>query len=318
MLLYRLPGQEIQYLKGNFERIPMDAELEGFIVSSADGKQRFVFKEGLNSHSIENLPIDFTPEVINQSHFIDSILKLKQAIKQAGLVKVVLSRIVKRNLASTSLENLFERMCKTYPQAFVYCFVDTQLGIWIGASPEILLRRIDHHFFLMSLAGTKSISETREWTEKEKHEQHLVTDFILDCLNSQSVESQEIQGPYEHEAGPVQHLRTDISFTGDPSLERILIDHLHPTPAVCGLPREMAVEAISLLESHQRELYSGFIGIFEKKQTHCYVNLRCGKVINNELFAFVGAGITSESNEQDEWLETENKSKTIIDLLEIN
>ena len=58
--------------------------------------------------------------------------------------------------------------------------------------------------------------------------------------------------------------------------------------------------------------------VFEKKQTHCYVNLRCAKVVNHSLYAFVGAGITSESNEQEEWKETENKSRTLLDLLEMH
>lgn len=316
MLLYRLPGHEVQRFEGSFERIHIEAPLQGFVVSSSDGKHRFVFKENKKSSVPEDT--ESIPEVMEEHQFLDSVHKLKIAIKHAGLVKVVLSRIAKKNLNAISLEDLFGRLCTTYPNAFVYCFSDATLGVWIGASPEVLLRRIDHHFFLMSLAGTKKSSEQREWTQKEKYEQHLVTDYLIDCLSRQTIDDKEVHGPYSHEAGPVTHLRTDITFSADAAIEKALVDTLHPTPAVCGLPREMAAEAISLLEAHNRELYSGFIGVFEKKQTHCYVNLRCAKVVNHSLYAFVGAGITSESNEQEEWKETENKSRTLLDLLEMH
>jgi isochorismate synthase len=313
MLLYRLPGHEIQRFQGRFERIHHEDPFHGFVVSSSDGKQRFTFK--VDKPMEEPIPSIILPEVAEEKAFIDAVQKLKIAIQHAGLIKVVLSRIVRETLGNTSIETLFQRMCTEYPNALVYCFVDRQLGTWIGASPEVLLRRIDRHYFLMSLAGTKRTDETREWTEKETHEQRLVTDFLLNAIEPHTIEHQEIQGPYPHPAGPVTHLRTDITFTADAAIEKALIDTLHPTPAVCGLPREMASEAIAILESHNRELYSGFIGLFEKEQTHCYVNLRCAKVVENDLYAFVGAGITSDSNEQDEWRETENKSRTLLDLL---
>jgi isochorismate synthase len=128
-------------------------------------------------------------------------------------------------------------------------------------------------------------------------------------------ESVEVDGPYLHHAGPVEHLRTDITFNIDSKREGQLIQQLHPTPAVCGLPRNMAKQVYEALEIHRRELYTGYIGVFEAHQTHCYVNLRCAKLIDDELFAFVGGGITDESVPELEWAETENKSKTLFDLL---
>ena len=77
----------------------------------------------------------------------------------------------------------------------------------------------------------------------------------------------------------------------------------------------MARKAYEILESHTRELYTGYIGLFDELQTHCYVNLRCAKLIDDEIFAYVGGGITDESIPELEWKETENKSKTLFDLL---
>jgi isochorismate synthase len=170
----------------------------------------------------------------------------------------------------------------------------------------------------MSLAGTKKANEHRAWTEKEEIEQTLVTDFILEGINGLSLGEVEVDGPYAHQAGPVEHLRTDITFNIDSQREMQLIQQLHPTPAVCGLPRNMAKQAYEAMEIHRRELYTGYIGVFDEQQTHCYVNLRCAKLIDDELFAYVGGGITDESVPELEWIETENKSKTLFDLLEIS
>jgi isochorismate synthase len=223
--------------------------------------------------------------------------------------------VIKRPLKQSKRFSYFERLMQTYPQAFVYYFEDENLGSWIGATPEILLRRIDSHCFVMSLAGTKKANENRMWTEKEEIEQLLVTDFILEGINGLTLGNVDVDGPYLHQAGPVEHLRTDITFNIDSKREGRLIQQLHPTPAVCGLPRNMAKQVYEAFEIHRRELYTGYIGVFEAHQTHCYVNLRCAKLIDDELFAFVGGGITDESVPELEWTETENKSKTLFDLL---
>jgi len=314
MLQYRIPGNEKVTLQGQFTKRTEPFDLKGFVVSNASGQTQYVFtEEAVPSSSVGTE----TPKIISRSAFKDQVMRIKYAI-QVGLIKVVLSRITLKPFPINQQATYFDKLCEAYPNAFVYAFDDAILGKWVGASPEILLRRVKQHFFTMSLAGTQKISENREWTEKEKNEQLLVTDFICSELSAQNIETVEQMGPYDHVAGPVKHLRTDIGFYADPQFEKEFIQHLHPTPAVCGLPRSMAAEAISLVEEHDRLLYSGFIGWFENDHTHCYVNLRCGKIIDNVLYAFVGAGITTDSDPELEWLETENKSKTLFDLIEID
>jgi isochorismate synthase len=284
------------------------------VLSNASGTETYVFNQTPTKRSPNT---NEKPKVISRSVFKNQVHRIKKAI-DLGLIKVVLSRITSKTITQSQQVGYFDRLCEAYPNAFVYHFEDESLGTWVGASPEILLRRVKNHFFTMSLAGTQKISENRKWTEKEQNEQLLVTDFICTELSAQNIETVEQMGPYDHVAGPVKHLRTDIGFDADPQFEKAFIQHLHPTPAVCGLPRNMAAEAILLVEEHDRELYSGFIGLFEPENTHCYVNLRCGKIIDEVLYAFVGAGITAESDPELEWLETENKSKTLFDLIEID
>jgi isochorismate synthase len=71
-------------------------------------------------------------------------------------------------------------------------------------------------------------------------------------------------------------------------------------------------------ERHDRSLYTGIIGWCGENETELFVNLRCARVIDQEMYLFLGGGITAQSDAELEWQETENKSRTLIDLLEIN
>ncbi len=316
VLHYRIPGHELVTCHGQFHPIPMDETPRGFIVSNADGEKRFVFKT--NSARPFVVQSQNPPHQAKKSEYIMAVDRITEGIHNSKLKKVVYSRVIKHPLKQSKRFSYFERLMQTYPQAFVYYFEDENLGSWVGATPEILLRRIESHCFVMSLAGTKKANEHRAWTEKEEIEQTLVTDFILEGINGLTLGEVDVDGPYAHQAGPVEHLRTDITFNIDSQREMQLIQQLHPTPAVCGLPRNMAKQAYEAMEIHRRELYTGYIGVFDEQQTHCYVNLRCAKLIDDELFAYVGGGITDESVPELEWIETENKSKTLFDLLEIS
>ncbi|MCF8220117.1 MAG: chorismate-binding protein [Cryomorphaceae bacterium] len=313
VLHYRIPGQETVTCQGQFHPLQHNDKPNGFIVSTANGEKRYAFKPSASvPFGVES---QYPPHQSNEHEYLAAVHQITNAIAHSDLKKVVYSRVSKRGLGALRRLQYFNRLIQAYPNAFVYYFEDENLGAWIGATPEILLRRIENHCFIMSLAGTKKSAEARDWTEKERIEQALVTDFILNGVRAINSEHIEIEGPYDHPAGPVEHLRTDISFSLDPARESELIRMIHPTPAVCGLPREMARTAYELLELHTRELYTGYIGLFNEEQTHCYVNLRCAKLIDDEIFAFVGGGITEESIPELEWKETENKSKTLFDLL---
>ena len=313
VLYYRIPGHELVTCHGQFHPISMDETPSGFVVSNADGEKRYVFKTNPAKPFV--VQSQNPPHQATKGEYLMGLDRITDGIHNSKLKKVVYSRVIKRPLKQSKRFSYFERLMQTYPQAFVYYFEDENLGSWIGATPEILLRRIDSHCFVMSLAGTKKANENRMWTEKEEIEQLLVTDFILEGINGLTLGNVDVDGPYLHQAGPVEHLRTDITFNIDSKREGQLIQQLHPTPAVCGLPRNMAKQVYEAFEIHRRELYTGYIGVFEAHQTHCYVNLRCAKLIDDELFAFVGGGITDESVPELEWAETENKSKTLFDLL---
>ncbi len=282
--------------------------------------------------------------------YIELVRKAISVLKAREMEKVVLSRREEVELEEKDPLQLFKELLNIYPTAFVYCWFHPKVGCWLGATPETLLKVEGNRFNTMALAGTQKYNGSMdlEWGGKEKQEQQFVTDSILENLKNSGVENLEISNPYTAKAGNLLHLRTDISGRIPNSrtdaqlgvsvgkLENI-ISALHPTPAVCGLPKEKAKEFIISEESYDREFYTGFLGEINlqkneqrsrtrrnvenlayrsvKKETDLYVNLRCMKIENGKPILFVGGGITKDSVPEDEWEETVNKAETMKKVL---
>jgi len=259
-------------------------------------------------------------------------------IKKTELEKVVLSR---KELQETNISasKIFQNLLSLYPNAFVYMWSHPETGIWLGATPETLLKTNRTKFSTMSLAGTRKLKNDtfHDWTEKERNEQQIVTDSILLELQQLEVSENELKvsKPYTSEAGNLVHLRTDISgtFKNNSSEIGTILKALHPTPAVCGLPKKLAAKFILEQENYAREYYTGYLGELNmitetkrnsrtrnqenqaytsiRKDSSLYVNLRCMKFKNQAVEIFVGGGITKDSNSQAEWKETVNKTRTM-------
>ena len=95
-----------------------------------------------------------------------------------------------------------------------------------------------------------------------------------------------------------------------------LIEKLHPTPAVCGVPITKAQTFIHEHEGYERKYYTGFLGEYGiNDTTDLFVNLRCMEINEKAINIYVGCGITAESNPTNEYIETENKSLTMRNIL---
>ena len=123
--------------------------------------------------------------------------------------------------------------------------------------------------------------------------------------------------PYTQRAGHLLHLRTDIDgeMTGAEDLAE-LIQKLHPTAAICGLPRKEALRFIQNKENYSRDYYTGFMGELNapmQGESNLFVNLRCMQLFPKEQKAwiYVGGGITASSDPEREWQETQAKSETM-------
>jgi len=239
-------------------------------------------------------------------------------IKNKKAEKIVLSR--KETLEFTNLEVLatFKKMLEAYKNAFVYLWFHPEIGLWMGATPEKLLTSFEGDFKTMALAGTQKYNGTVNviWQNKEKQEQQYVTDFMLENLK-ESVESLDVTTPFTVQAGNLLHIRTDISgkLKSADSLEN-LINILHPTPAVCGLPKAVAANFIMENEGYDRAYYSGYLGELNiNNRTSLFVNLRCMQVENRLVTIYVGGGITADSIPENEWEETVSKAEVMKKVL---
>lgn len=256
------------------------------------------------------------PEEESQKSYLEKLGKVIQFIEGNQLKKLVIARQkIIRYTKNISLTDSFINLCRAFPNAFVYLFVSGQ-ECWLGAFSEILgkYHKKTQVFETMSLAGTLPLSET--WTEKEYLEQQAVTDYIREILLQYSKPSDlSVSETYDHISGHIKHLRTDFSTKiTHPDLQTI-IDHLHPTPAVCGIPKTMCIEGISRFEDTNRSFYSGYIRVENEEFIQYFVNLRCGKFTQKYAQLFVGGGITAKSSPEKEWQETRLKSQAIMDNL---
>lgn len=259
-----------------------------------------------------------------KTHFESLVQKAVKAINNDGFKKVVLSR--KETIDVTiNVINTYKNLLQLYPLAFVYCFFHPETGLWMGATPEQLLKTNRNKIHTVALAGTQLYHENKQmvWPLKEQREQQIVTDYIINTI-AQYTTDIESSVPYTYKAGNLAHIKTDINaiIMQDYTIKDI-VTVLHPTPAICGMPKQEAIDFILQNENYNREYYSGYLGELNmnvennKEKTDLYVNLRCMKAEDNKVNLYIGCGITADSKAADEFIETANKSYTIKKALQV-
>ena len=342
-VVYRKPHQNS--IKGFFQN---DRDVyttdkytkEGFVFAPFDSSHQTVFFPSEKCDFLEShQPLSSKNEVVENSttvvesvadkqYHIALVNKGVETIRAEIFQKVVLSRqlsIRKREpVSSEEIISLFKKLEALYPTAFVYCWFHPNIGLWLGATPERLVSIVDNTIKTMALAGTQKYAEkdTIVWDEKERKEQQLVTDFIVNALQSVSSDI-SVSKTVNHRAGQLVHLKNDITavLSKNKTIKNI-VDQLHPTPAVCGLPKEKTQQFILNHEGYKRSFYTGFLGecnMSDSKsdalKTDFYVNLRCMNIDRNTIYIYVGGGITKDSNAELEWQETVNKAQTMLAVL---
>jgi isochorismate synthase len=319
ILKYRFPGRDVVQMKGEFTEFTGEMQPEGFILSNFSGAKIFQFSGTLaDDFEISDLHQESTePLCVSREEYLKSASSFLRSIQEEELGKAVFSRVKRVEFDEKKTFELFDSLVETYPKTLVYLVSSPLFGTWVGATPEVLLKTKGADAYTVSLAGTLPAESLESWTEKERLEQQLVTDFIMNILEKSKAEDKNLTGPFEVVAGPVKHLKTEVRFTINGQLPFDLVKELHPTPAVSGLPREKALRLIDQFEQHDRSLYAGMIGCLESSNTELFVNLRCCSIKRGEAFLYLGGGFTSESDVEKEWTETENKSKTLINVMQL-
>ena len=282
-------------------------------------------------HVLEFLSCNDSQEAISDTEYIeketdqqdeyqiyeDTFCRFIAPLRGGEYKKLVLSRLhrMKKPLGFSPLKS-FLRAAEAYPHMMNYLFYTPQTGLWMGCTPEIILSGKAHQWQTVALAGTMPIGESNNWDQKNVEEQEVVSKYIRQVVASYTDRIEEA-GPYTSQAGNVAHLKTEFSFTlNDINAIGSLLDALHPTPAVCGFPKQEAFDFIVRNENHDRKYYSGIIGKLDPhNQTNLFVNLRCAEINQSSITLYAGSGIMPTSTPEAEWDETNYKMQTLLNII---
>ncbi len=280
--------------------------------------------------SEENIP-DSNNSVIesrndNYEEWILNVTKSLDKIKSGNIEKVVLARRIQNEVHNFSLQFSLNELQKKYSECFVFAYKKSK-SIFFGATPEKLFSINGSQLNTEAIAGSYSRGKDFEEdllyeknllsNKKELNEHRNVVDFIRENLH-EFVATEPIEDqPEIKKLKNIQHIRTNITANVKDGINILdIVNKLHPTPAVCGLPKKEAFELIESTEKFDRGLYSGILGWFNEHQVGEFiVGLRSALFTNNNLYAFAGCGIVEGSDPALEYKETEMKLKPILSLL---
>jgi len=276
----------------------------------------------------EGFAYEAAPGESDAAEYREKVQQVIQRIRKGEARKVVLSRRkLLGKITESNYFSAFKKLSISHSDAMInMVYIPENKQVWIGASPEVLVSQNSSGLFTtMSLAGTQSAFDLAGkeikpvdalWTHKEIEEQAIVGRYIINCLKKIRVREFEEEGPKTVKAGNLLHLRTFYSIDNRevnfPNLSSVMLNLLHPTPAICGMPKENAEKIIEDIEGYDREFYSGYLGpVNVKAESHLFVNLRTLKVEDGMVYVYAGGGITEDSQPEKEWAETEMKMDTI-------
>ncbi len=262
-----------------------------------------------------------TYRFLSKEEYLRSIRNTVSEIKNGALSKVIISRRIPVARNHHSLGEIFLNMNEQTPNAFSYLLNLPIAGIWMGATPETLLHSENNIFETVSLAGTQNrhTGSDYAWYTKDIEEQAFVSRYMLDVFYRFHINQYKTKGPETLESGKVAHLKTSFYFPAEKIKDCLgdFIADLHPTPAVCGFPKDMADNFIRLHEKHPRKYYTGYLGPWRlNKEARLFVNLRCMEVLAEQFVLYVGGGITAKSVPEQEWEETVQKARTLLSVLQ--
>ncbi|MFD0797413.1 chorismate-binding protein [Maribacter chungangensis] len=306
------------------------------VLLKADEVSKVTFEVPLQQATAPIQEVSSNPD--EEQRYIELVQKAILEIQSGNCKKIVLSRTIHVSL-DKPIFVVFKELLNTYSNAFCYLWYHPKVGLWLGATPEILVKTSGLNFTTMSLAGTQNKEagqERPDWSSKELREQQYVTDYIAGILAHRATDVL-VNDVETISAGHLWHLRSKITGRFYKGMFKDLITALHPTPAVCGLPLGGSRRFILENENYQRTYYTGFLGELNfKKETarnrnrknqensayrsvvttsELFVNLRCMQKVKDSVIIYVGGGITADSEPRSEWSETESKAQTMLRLL---
>jgi salicylate biosynthesis isochorismate synthase len=248
-------------------------------------------------------------------------------IGEGEMTKVVLAREVVVEAASAhEPAAVFGAMREQFPSCFCFC-AGTPEAAFIGASPELLVRRAGASASTVALAGSTRrssdpavddhLGEQLLRSDKNRREQRIVAERIIRILRPHAVWVETAPEPEVVKIANIQHLATPvIAQLAEPRSAVELAGLMHPTPAVGGEPRGLAETAIAELERMDRGWYAGPVGWMDATEDGEFcVALRSALLRDREARLYAGVGVVAGSDPEAELAETEVKLEALLPLL---
>lgn len=260
-------------------------------------------------------------------HYERAVAAAVERIKSGTLQKTVLAREVTVESATAHDPGpILGALREVFPSCFCFC-VGTPDAAFIGASPELLIRRRGAVAATVALAGSTRrsadpsvddhLGEQMLHSDKVREEHEIVARRIARSLRPHSVWVEAEGEPSVARVANIQHLATPIRAQLADSRSAIeLAGLLHPTPAVGGEPREAGVALIDELEEMDRGWYAGPVGWMDAAEDGEFcVALRSGLLRDRTAHLYAGCGIVAGSDPAGELAETEIKLEALLPLL---
>ncbi|MCA1839252.1 MAG: chorismate-binding protein [Actinobacteria bacterium] len=241
-------------------------------------------------------------------HFLDAVRLAKLAIDRGDLAKVVLARTFRASTSSpTESWPILKALMRDFPGCYVFSFDSL-----IGASPELLVRRDGRSVISRPLAGSlrrggdtnedSQLARTLLGSDKERQEHSMALGSVVDALRPLCAVIEASEAPTVLKLANVQHLMSEVRGELTADLSALdLAGALHPTAAVCGVPKEPAMRTIHRVEGSHRGRYAGPIGWVDRNGDGEFaVALRCAELSPGGARLYAGAGIVAGSDPRKE------------------
>lgn len=256
--------------------------------------------------------------------FEQMVQRAVSRMQQSTLQKVVLARTLEIEADEIPYKAILQYLATHHPKGYTYAIPLANGEQFIGASPELLIRKFGQHFVANPIAGSRKrtfdVEKDRAQAEelmasaKDLHEHQIVVSMVKSVLEPFAKTLVVPATPSIIYTDTMIHLSTMIEGELKEAMSSLSLARLlHPTPAVCGEPRQAAFETIQQIEPFDRGYFAGIVGYMDRHgDGEWVVAIRCGKVHATGMTLYAGAGIVDTSSPSAEAAETGAKFQTML------
>jgi len=287
-----------------------------------------------NAKKTDSIPPPFSSEVL----FKSSVISALKSIQANQLSKIVLANAIDvLSPGQFTLISSLDNLRQSYPDCYIFSISNGKGQNFIGASPERLVTIQNRQLVTDAIAGSAPRGKTKVedadlahrllCSEKERREHQFVLDFIIECLSELGLMPQVTPTNQLLQLSNIQHLWTPIKAQLLRDIHPLeIVAKLHPTPAVAGVPTQIAQKQILALETFDRSLYAAPLGWVDH-QGNCefIVGIRSALIESNQPWSgssqtyrarlYAGAGIVAGSDPNKELAEIQLKFQALLKAL---